>query len=181
MTRKIRMGTSQNPGAELSGNVPAHTSRWRLMEGNRGRDPKRLLVLGCIKYGPKKSAGEIVQYLSSEGCMVATDVANVYRIMRQMVSADIIRKEHGRKISFVLTKHGEHYCPDMETFQRLMDASRTIIGIKEHGFIPKTEKPENAEKSLAEAASDALKRMEGVVSEEILAPLRRLINSIDNC
>jgi len=184
MTRQIRIGNVPAADEVQGEHAHARSPRWRLMEDNkipgfRGRDPKRLMVLGCIKYGPKTS-NEIVKYLYHEGCTVATDVANVYRIIRQMTSAGLIRGGHGKRKSFELTKHGERYCPDEETFHRLMDATRIVLGIKEAGFVREPEKPKDEEKTLAEAASDALSKIEGVVSEEILAPLRKLIESVSN-
>lgn len=186
MTRRIRMGTGQNPGAELSGSRPGRAFRAHFKDEEdtgpvNSRDPKRIIVLGCIKYGPHKTANEIVKYLCAEGCMVPTDIANVYRIIRQMVNRGLIRENPRKPKTFELTKFGEHHCLDRETFCKLMDASKTIIAIKENRFARKPEKSENAEKSLVEAASEALEKIEGVVSEEILAPLRRLINSINKC
>ena len=92
--------------------------------------PKRLLVIGALKYGPESKRGaDIVRFLCAEGTFDVVDVSNVYKTLRQFVKAGIVSKdEQGQHM---LTEIGNQIDLNEKQFRDLVGATKKIRTIVE--------------------------------------------------
>jgi predicted transcriptional regulator len=91
----------------------------------RRMTPARLRVLGAIKHGPASTSVDVVRYI----CTRTEDpmqVANIYRTFKTLGKEGLINYEAPR---VSLTERGERMCPDKETFERLLEAARSISDV----------------------------------------------------
>ena len=136
--------------------------------------PKRQLILGTLMLGPK-TCGDVLKYLADKKFISPMAQSQVYREIKAFVAEGLVRElSHGM---FELTDTGKKSCPDEGTYNRIGEASKTLLEIN-------VSSPESAEMPmediiLAKKAALSLARLSGVVAEDVLAPIRALLSDYE--
>ncbi len=142
----------------------------RVLEGAKP-SPRGQLILGAIMQGPKTRV-DIVNHLVGERFISPMAQSNIYRQIKAFEAAGIVRQSS--EGMYELTEAGRTSCPSESMYSRIGEASRTLLEL--NASSPDGIETPVEEEVLAQKAAGSLARLDGVISEDILAPIRALIN-----
>jgi|GEM_PF-4400730 len=133
--------------------------------------PKGQLIILAIQHGPK-NGDEVKRHLESEGFSGYLGLSNLHRDLKAIEAKGTIQR-NPRTHKYELTDTGKMLCPDEALYARIRGALSFLLEINV-SFSGGAGKHRESN-GLARKAAASIEKLDGVVSEDVLAPLKALL------